>query len=105
MSSERGTKAWHFVTSHTQVLLCIARDPDVRMKEIAETVGITERAAQRIVGDLVESGYLQRERVGRRNRYVIDETMMMRHPSQWNHEVGELLELLRLDPEDAAGPT
>jgi DNA-binding IclR family transcriptional regulator len=105
MSSEGNVKGWHFVTSHTQVLLCIARDPDMRMKDIAETVGITERAAQRIVTDLVEAGYLQRERVGRRNRYVIDETMVMRHPEQSSHEIGELLALLRRGPEDAASPT
>jgi predicted transcriptional regulator len=105
MSSEGNVKGWHFVTSHTQVLLCIARDPDMRMKDIAETVGITERAAQRIVADLVEAGYLQRERVGRRNRYVIDETMVMRHPEQSSHAIGELLALLRHGPEDAASPT
>jgi DNA-binding IclR family transcriptional regulator len=100
MSSGGDTKGWHFVTSHTQVLLCIAQDPEMRMKDIAETVGITERAAQRIVADLIDAGYLQRERVGRRNRYVIDETMVMRHPEQRTHEVGELLTLLRRDPED-----
>jgi predicted transcriptional regulator len=105
MSNEGNVKGWHFVTSHTQVLLCIARDPDMRMKDIAETVGITERAAQRIVTDLVEAGYLQRERHGRRNGYTIDETMVMRHPEQSSHEVGELLALLGRGPEDAASPT
>jgi predicted transcriptional regulator len=74
----------------------------MRMRDIAETVGITERAAQRIVTDLIEAGYLQRERVGRRNRYVIDETMVMRHPEQESHEIGELLALLRRDTEDTA---
>ena len=90
-------KPWTFVTSHTQVLLCIARDPEVRLIDVAATVGITERAAQRIVSDLVEAGYVQRERVGRRNRYGINPGAEMRHPSQRGYEIGELLDLLRLD--------
>jgi len=90
-------KPWRFVTNHTQVLLCIARDPDARMKTIADSVGITERAAQRIVRDLVESGFVERERVGRRNRYVINRKGRMRHRAQQEHEIGELLDLLKLD--------
>jgi predicted transcriptional regulator len=97
MSTENDRKPWRFVTSHTQVLLCIARNPNVRVRDIGETVGITERAAQRIVGDLVESGYVKRERVGRRSHYMIDRTRKMRHPSQSEHEIGELLDLLELD--------
>lgn len=96
MSSEEDEKSWRFVTNHTQVLLCIASDPDVRLRDVADTVGITERAAQRILADLVEEGYVTRERVGRRNRYVVNEDLRMRHPSQFDHEVGELLELLKL---------
>jgi len=96
MSSENG-KSWRFVTNHTQVLLCIARDPDVRLRDVAEMVGITERAVQRIVADLVEAGFLQRERVGRRSRYVIDRGVEMRHPAQAGHDIGELLALLALD--------
>ena len=69
----------------------------IRLRDVAATVGITERAAQRIVTDLVEAGYVTRERVGRRNRYSLDRTIAMRHPSQLQHEIGELLELLRLD--------
>jgi DNA-binding MarR family transcriptional regulator len=97
MSSENHSKPWRFVTSHTQVLLCIARNPDARIRDIAETVGITERAAQRVVGDLVESGYISRKRVGRRSHYALDRTRKMRHPSQSEHEIGELLDLLELD--------
>jgi DNA-binding transcriptional ArsR family regulator len=91
------TKSWHFLTSHAQVLLCIERDPDARLRDIAETVGITERATQRIVSDLVDAGYVTREREGRRNRYALDRSMRMRHPSQFSHEIGELLDVLRLD--------
>jgi len=97
MSSNKNQKPWTFVTSHTQVLLCIARDPNVRMRDVAATVGITERAAQRILADLVESGYVERTRVGRRNHYKINEGRTMRHVSQDGHEIGELLDLLRLD--------
>jgi len=79
------------------VLLCIERNPDARLRDIAGIVGITERAAQRIVSDLVEAGYVTREREGRRNRYALDRSVKMRHPSQFNHEIGELLDLLRLD--------
>jgi predicted transcriptional regulator len=96
MSSENG-KNWRFVTNHTQVLLCIAREPDVRLRDVAEMVGITERAVQRIVADLVEAGFLQRERVGRRSRYVIDRGVEMRHPAQAGHDIGELLALLALE--------
>jgi DNA-binding MarR family transcriptional regulator len=97
MSRAEPEKPWRFVTNHTQVLLCIARDPDARMKTIADSVGITERAAQRIVRDLVESGFVERERVGRRNRYVINRKVRMRHQFQHEHEIGELLDLLQLD--------
>jgi predicted transcriptional regulator len=96
MSSPTDTRPWRFVTNHTQVLLCIARDPDVRLRDVAEIVGITERAVQRILADLVEAGYVVRERVGRRNRYVVNSELRMRHPSQFDHDVGELLTLLEL---------
>lgn len=93
------TKSWHFLTSHAQVLLCLQRDPDVRLRDVAETVGITERAAQRIVSELVDAGYVTRQREGRRNRYTLDRSARMRHPSQVDHEIGELLDLLRLEPD------
>ncbi|HJU48712.1 MAG TPA: helix-turn-helix domain-containing protein [Gaiellaceae bacterium] len=97
MSSEGKAKTWTFVTNHTQVLLCIAREPDVRLRDIAQTVGITERAVQRIVADLAQAGYLERERVGRRSRYLIRNDVTMRHPAQAEHEIGELLRLLSLN--------
>jgi DNA-binding Lrp family transcriptional regulator len=99
-NGDRSPKPWRFVTSHTQVLLCIARDPDTRVRDIAETVGITERAVQRIVADLVEAGFVKRERVGRRSRYTIDREIEMRHPSQAGHEIGELLDVLELAEAD-----
>lgn len=96
MSTTDG-KSWTFVTSHTQVLLCLASDPTVRLRDVADTVGITERAAQRILGDLVEAGYVERERIGRRNHYTVNAALAMRHSSQRNFEVGQLLDLLRLE--------
>jgi DNA-binding Lrp family transcriptional regulator len=63
---------WAFLTNHARVLICIAQDPQIRMREIGDRVGITERAAQRIVAALVDAGYLERERAGRRNRYRIN---------------------------------
>ena len=95
MSSPESEKHWHFLTSHSQVLLCLHRDRDARLRDVAASVGITERAAQRIVVDLVEAGYVTRERIGRRNRYTVNTAIPMRHPAQHDHEIGELLTLLR----------
>jgi predicted transcriptional regulator len=97
MSSPDETKTWRFLSNHTQVLLCIQRDPNVRFRDIADSVGITERAAQRIVADLVESGYVESERIGRRNHYRVNADTAMRHPAQEGHDVGELLRLLQSD--------
>ena len=72
---------WTFLSNHGQVLLCIAHDPVVRLREIGDQVGITERAAHRIVGELVDAGYLERERNGRRNRYTI--TTHRNLPTRW----------------------
>jgi DNA-binding IclR family transcriptional regulator len=97
MSTPDGDKTWRFLSNHTQVLLCIQRDPDVRLRDIAQMVGITERAAQRIVADLIESGYVESDRIGRRNHYRVNTDIAMRHPAQEGHDIGELLRLLRLD--------
>jgi predicted transcriptional regulator of viral defense system len=85
---------WTFLTNHAHVLLCVARDPGVRLRDVAEIVGITERAAQRIVADLVEAGYLERAREGRRNRYRVNPDGPLRHPMDRDHAVGEILEVL-----------
>jgi predicted transcriptional regulator len=85
---------WTFLSHHAHVLLCIARDPDTRLREVAAEVGITERAVQAIVNDLVEEGYLTRERVGRRNHYEIHPEAPMRHPMHRDIDVGTLVSLL-----------
>ena len=85
---------WTFLTNHAHVLLCIAADPEVRLRDVATSVGITERAAQRIVMELEEDGYLDRERVGRRNRYRLHTEQPLRHPMDQPFRVHELLTLL-----------
>jgi predicted ArsR family transcriptional regulator len=94
MSSPDSPKTWTFLTNHAQVLLCLADAPDVRLREVADRVGITERAAQRILAELVAAGYVKRERVGRRNQYTIDRRHAMRHTAQLGYEIGALLEAL-----------
>jgi DNA-binding MarR family transcriptional regulator len=94
MSTEQPSKRWTFLTNHTQVLLCIAEDSDARLRDIAEKVGITERAAQSIAADLIEAGVLERKRVGRRNHYLINRDAAMRHAAQAEQHIGPLLDLL-----------
>jgi DNA-binding Lrp family transcriptional regulator len=86
---------WTFLTSHAHVLVVIDQDPEIRLRDVAQAVGITERGAQRIVADLVDAGYLVRHRVGRRNQYEIDADLPMRHPLEHLHQVGELLAVFR----------
>jgi DNA-binding MarR family transcriptional regulator len=90
--NQRGGR-WTFLTNHARVLLEIARRPDVRLRDVALTAGITERAVQAIVSDLEAAGYLTRTRVGRRNRYVVDPNGRYRHPAEAEHNIGELLAL------------
>ena len=93
MSSTESGHSWRFLSNHTQVLLCISRDPTLRFRDIAQMVGITERATQRIVAELIDAGYIDREKVGRRNRYHLNTDIKMRHAAQADHEIGELLSL------------
>jgi predicted transcriptional regulator len=94
MSSINDLRPWTFLTNHAQVLLCLADTPDIRLRDVAERVGITERATQRILAELIDGGYVKAERVGRRNRYTVDRQHAMRHSAQFGHEVGALLEAL-----------
>ncbi len=87
-------RRWMFLSNHAHVLICVARDPGVRLRDVAERVGITERATQGIVTDLVADGYIVRTRVGRRNHYAVRTDLPMRHPLEGEHLVGELLTLL-----------
>ena len=82
---------WTFFTNHGHVLVCLAGEPDLRTRDIAERVGITERSAHAIVNDLVEAGYVTRIKEGRRNRYEVHGDIPLRHPLERDHTVGELL--------------
>jgi predicted transcriptional regulator of viral defense system len=87
------TAAWTFLSNHAHVLLCIARDHDSRLRDVAEHVGITERAVQKIVSELEAGGALTRMRDGRRNSYVIHVDAPLRHPIEQHQTVGKLLSL------------
>jgi predicted transcriptional regulator len=93
---------WTFFTNHAHVLFCIAADPGMRLRDVAERVGVTERAAQRIVADLVQTGYLERSRDGRRNRYQVRPELPLRHPVERDLRIGEILTLLQA-PDSAPG--
>ncbi len=88
------SSSWTFLTNHAHVLFCISENPDVRTRDIAAQVGITERAAQRIIAELEAAGYLRHERVGRRNRYEVAEGVPLRHPLETHVVVEGLLALL-----------
>ena len=92
--SQEDRPAWTFLTNHAQVLLCIADDPGVRLRDIGARVGITERAAHRIVGELEGSGYIARRRNGRRNHYTVISHAPLPDSVASTQRVGDLLELL-----------
>ena len=88
-------RAWTFLTNHLHVLACIDHDPGIRLRDVAVLVGITERAAQSMVADLAQEGYITRVRVGRRNHYEIHRGAPLRHPMERGVTVGTLLDSLR----------
>jgi predicted transcriptional regulator len=92
--AERETPRWSFLTNHAQVLLCIAHDPGIRLREIGEAVGITERAAHRIVVELSDAGYISRRRDGRRSRYTIKSHLPLPEPLASDQKIGDLLAIL-----------
>lgn len=85
---------WNFLTNHARVLLCIAHDPGTRLRDIAATLGITERSAYAIVTDLAEAGYVLVEKDGRRNRYQIQTHLPLREAISRERTIGEVLDLL-----------
>ena len=87
-------RAWTFLTNHAHVLLCLTREPELRVRDIAGQVGISERMVQLVLNDLDGAGYLNRTKVGRRNSYTVVEGPL-RHPLEQEHTVGELLAVLR----------
>jgi DNA-binding IclR family transcriptional regulator len=85
---------WSFLTNHARALLCIAHDPGIRLRDVATTLGITERSAYRIVTDLATDGYIVKERDGRRNRYQIQDHLPLPGATNGERTVGEVLDLL-----------
>jgi hypothetical protein len=106
-SSAAVASGWDFLTNHAHVLLCVTNDPGIRLRDIAAAVGVTERGAHKILTELVDEGYVLRERHGRRNRYKVKPELPLRHPLVHDREVGDLLKvLLRPDrPERKGGQT
>lgn len=90
MSGDR----WTFLSNHGHVLVALSHDPDARMRDVGDTVGITERAVQQIVRDLVDEGYLHKTKVGRRNRYSVVRTARLRHEQESHVSVGDFLDLI-----------
>jgi len=88
------TTRFSFLTNHARVLVCIAHDPGIRLRDIGAVVGITERAAHRIVAELIDAGYISRRRNGRRNEYTIDFEVSLREPVAHERSIGELLAIL-----------
>jgi biotin operon repressor len=86
-------RAWTFLTNHTRVLVCVAGNPQCRLRDIAERIGITERSAQDVVNDLEDAGYLIRSRVGRRNHYTVIPDRPLRHPADAHQTVRSLIAL------------
>ena len=94
---------WSFLTNHARVLLCIAHDPGARLRDIAASLGVTERSAHGIITDLVDAGYVIKQRDGRRNRYQIDAGLPLREPGSREPAIGEVLAVLLRGKDGLAG--
>jgi DNA-binding transcriptional ArsR family regulator len=94
---------WSFLTNHARVLLCVAHDPGVRLRDIAVSLGITERSAHGILTDLTKAGYVVKQRDGRRNRYQIQAHLPLREPASREPAIGEVLALLLGSKDGLAG--
>jgi hypothetical protein len=101
MTQQSHRTSWTFLTNHGHVLGCLAAQPDARARDVALLVGITERATQAIIADLVACGYLTRLKRGRRNRYIVHTGAPLRHPLESDRTIGDLLAALgRFTPAD-----
>ncbi len=97
-AAEPEARHWTFLSNHGHVLICLARDPEARLRDVALSVGITERAVQKIVSDLEEGGVVERVRDGRRNRYRLFLDKPLRHPIEAHRSVGALLAMILSPP-------
>jgi Mn-dependent DtxR family transcriptional regulator len=91
---ERPEHRWTFLSNHAHVLICLARDPEIRLRDVADLIGITERAVLNVIADLEEEGLVQRYREGRRNSYELSLDRPLRHPIERHRNVGELVRLI-----------
>jgi predicted DNA-binding transcriptional regulator len=103
--SENRSPNWSFLTHHAQALVCVAQDPGVRLRDIGDRLGITERAAHRIVAALIDSGYISRQRTGRRSLYSINTTSPLPDPIVNERQIGQLLEVLTGHSDDGSTVT
>lgn len=93
-ATEKKASTWTFLTNHSHVLLCLAKNPSMRIRDLADEVNITQRAIQRIVTELLEEGYLNKERQGRRNIYSICDNRALKHPIEWHKSTSDLIQLI-----------
>lgn len=98
-----GTSGWTFLTNHAHVVICLTRNPEMLLRDVAAQVGITERAVQKIVGDLEQARVITRSRVGRRNRYAVRHDAGLRHPVEGGATLGDLLDLVAIGSGDLLG--
>ena len=101
---ERASSGWTFLTNHAHVLICLASDPEARVRDVAELVGITERAVQRILTDLEAEGFLERGREGRRNHYRVQGRQPLRHPLEEHRTTQDLIRLGKKSAARRAAP-
>lgn len=102
MKERTSEHQWSFLTNHAHVLLCLASDPDITVRETALLVGVTERAVIRIIGELEDGGVIERSREGRRNHYTLHPQVTLRHPLERHRRVGDLIEMVGHIPVEAA---
>ncbi len=95
---------WTYLTNHSHVLICLSQEPELRLRDVADRVGITERAVQRIVAELEEAGAITRERDGRRNRYVVHSEACLRHPIEAHRTIADLIALAENGTASAHAP-
>jgi len=89
-------RRWTLLTNHARLMLLIAREPGIKIKDLAIAAGVTERTAQAILKDLEVAGYVAKQKVGRQNKYTVDHALPFRHPAESDHKVGELIEIFQI---------
>jgi DNA-binding transcriptional ArsR family regulator len=94
LPADRSAVSWTFLTNHSHVLMCLHAEPNIRVRDVADRVGITERAVQRILLELEEGGVITRHREGRRNVYAVNVGQRLRHPVEQHRTVGDLIDMV-----------